>query len=120
LQYALFTNVLISPGDRVTITMQPGVYGRALIAGMQIAAAWSPSVDTEADGLSDLTEHLLGLNPNIADTNPQVRLASWHFNTPDWLGDQGQTPLINSNLTTSFVNGLEGGAGRVESETEPQ
>ncbi len=42
-----------------------------------------PDVDTDADGLSDLTEHLLGLNPNVADSNPQVRLASWHFKTPD-------------------------------------
>jgi len=39
----LFTNVIISPGDQVTITMQPGIYGRALISGMQIAAAWSPT-----------------------------------------------------------------------------
>jgi len=29
----------------------------------------------DSDGLSDLTERLLGLNPYIADTNPQVRLA---------------------------------------------
>jgi len=41
---------------------------------------------------------MLGLNLSVPDTNLQVRLASWHFNTPDWLGDQGQTPLVNSNL----------------------
>jgi len=36
--------------------------------------------DTDAEGLSDLTEHLLGLNPNVADSNGQVRLVSWPFN----------------------------------------
>ena len=65
----LFTNVISSPGDRVTITMQPGVYGRALNSGMQIAAAWSPNFDADADGLSDLTERLLVLNPNVAGGN---------------------------------------------------
>jgi len=37
-------------------------------------------LDTDAEGLSDLTEHLLGLNPNVADSNGEVRLVSWHFN----------------------------------------
>jgi len=33
--------------------MQPDVYGCALISRMQIAAACSPDLDTDADGLSE-------------------------------------------------------------------
>jgi Concanavalin A-like lectin/glucanases superfamily/Bacterial TSP3 repeat len=77
--------------------------------------------DSDGDGLSDMQEFIYGTDPNNPDsdydgrndfqevmvdgTNPNnpnsvvsVQLGYWRFDTTNWLGEEGQVPLIASNI----------------------
>ncbi len=60
----------------------------------------NPTLDTDYDGVSDVQERLEGTDPyNPASVNGR-RLGYWRFNTTNWLGEQGQLPMVISNVAS--------------------
>jgi len=72
-------------------------------------------LDTDYDGRNDGQELADGTNPlNPYDVAP-VRLGYWRFNSGDWKGDQGQLPLLASNLQN--VASFDGNALQITNST---
>jgi len=103
-----FSNVQVRRGQSMVVTLYPGTNGTSAISGLQLASVWSAAVDTDGDGISDLNEHQLSLDPmDVASKN--TLYASWNFENVDWIADQGQIPLNTSGLNkTSLTHGLNG------------
>ena len=63
-----------------------------------------PDADPNGDGLSNLQDYQLGINPTnvctYADGVPALRLGYWRFDTIQWLGEEGQVPLDFTNLAS--------------------
>lgn len=59
----------------------------------------APTLDSDYDGRSDNQEIADGTDPFNPGSVRQVELGSWSFvNTNTWVGDQGQLPLIATNV----------------------
>jgi concanavalin A-like lectin/glucanase superfamily protein len=104
-QYVAFTNVVVTNGQRLTVTINPGTNGIAMIAGLQLASNYHvPSSsgstgDSDYDGVSDFHELVDRTNPNDANSVWQIRLGYWLFdNTNTWVGAAGQLPLLATNV----------------------
>jgi hypothetical protein len=85
--------------------------------GQEAAAGTNPLVsDTDYDGRSDGQELLDGTDPLDAVSAVPCRLAQWRFNGTNWrLGDRGQTPLVETNI--SAVTSFDGTALQLNSAT---
>jgi hypothetical protein len=56
-----------------------------------------PNADPDGDGFDNLQEYQNGTDPLNADSAPGL-LGRWHFDDTNWLGAQGQLPLLATNL----------------------
>jgi probable HAF family extracellular repeat protein len=57
--------------------------------------------DSDAGSYSVIVSNAVGLNSRSNTTlsiNDTADLGSWNFNTTNWMGDQGQLPLVASNV----------------------
>lgn len=65
------------------------------------------TVDSDQDGRNDAEEIWDGTDPLNPGSVLPVKLATFRFNSTNWLGDDGQVPLIAANMSTSLVSGVE-------------
>ena len=108
-QYIAFETVCVSNGEPVTIDVYYGENLSALISGLQIASAnHNPSgfsgpvtLDSDYDGVSDQHELIDRTDPYNPNSVLDIELGSWSFdNTTSWIGDQGQLPLLATNIVS--------------------
>jgi RHS repeat-associated protein len=69
--------------------------------------------DTDYDGVPDGQEVLDGTIPTDPNSVSPVLLGNWRFDTPDWVGLQGQLPISTNHL--ALVAGLSQNAVSVNS-----
>ncbi len=95
-QYVRYRNVLVHAGEAVVITVQPGVYGWAIISGMQIVLANHLPV---ADATATVP---LVISPN--DTTATVALDGSRSSDPD--GDSLQYFWFEADLPAPIATGM--------------
>lgn len=106
---------LLSPNSssEVTNNVDSLPYGFEVFWGMNPLVWNDPKADSDYDGRNDMQECWDGKNPLDPDSVQTTQLAYWHFNDPNWLGEQGQVPLFFTNLQS--VPSWSGGALRINS-----
>jgi RHS repeat-associated protein len=67
-----------------------------------------PDDDTDFDGRKNSDELADGTDPGDPNSVLPMKLASFRFNTTNWIGDQGQLPVGSSNIVPRL--GIEGRA----------
>jgi hypothetical protein len=103
-QYVEFTNVIVTNGQSVTVTISPGQSGRTMISGLQIASLFHNTsstslADSDYDGVDDSQELADRTDPNNPNSVLHIRLGYWPFdNTNTWVGAEGQLPLQATNV----------------------
>ena len=68
--------------------------------------------DTVYLGVTDLQEFLLGNTPStmLPPSAPQVRLGYWRFNQSNWQGQEGQLPILATNVVFAVSTNFDGNA----------
>ena len=80
-------------GYSVVITNVAG----SVISSNATLTVMSWTVDSDGDGISDAQEIVDGTDPFNPDSAKGL-LGRWHFDDTNWLGAQGQVPLVAANL----------------------
>lgn len=82
----------------------PDSDGDGLLDGFEVQYGMNPLVwnnpyaDSDYDGRCDIQEQADGTSPIDPSSVVSVRLGYWRFNDTNWFGEQGQIPLVATNL----------------------